>query len=67
MAAGEQQDSDQSEGSPDIAVLDHGHNVRPEDVDASQATGDHGEAHSPLEVVDGTLDGRVRAAFKVAD
>lgn len=67
VTTGEQQDSNQSEGSPDIAVLDHGHDVRPGDVDASQATGNHGEAHSPLEVVDRALDGRMRAAIKVAD
>lgn len=67
MTAGKQQDSNQSEGGPDIAVLDHGHDVRPGDVDGSQATGNHGEAHSPLEVVDRSLDGRMRAAIKVAD
>ena len=67
MAAGEQKDSDQSEGSPDIAVLDHGNDVRPEYVDASQATGNHGQAHSPLEVVEGALDGRMGTAIKVAD
>lgn len=67
MAAGEEQNSNQSEGGPDIAVLDHWHDVGPENIGTSQATGDHGEAHSPLEIVEGALDGRMRAAIKVAD
>ena len=65
VSAREEQNSDQADGGPEVAVLDDGQKVRRGDCEESEDTDDSGCDSDDLHVVDRTNDGRVRRVGEV--
>ena len=66
VTAGEEQDHDQADGSPEVAVLDNGENVGRGNSQECEDTDNGGCDGDDLNIVDGTLDRRVRRVGKMA-
>lgn len=66
VAAGEEQDRDERDGSPDGAVPDHGEDVGPGDIGSREGPGQDHKGRDPSHPVDWPLDGWMRAVRKVA-
>lgn len=66
VARGEQKNRDERDGGPDVAGLEHGHNVRPGDVRGCQAAEGEDRGGNPAHPVDGSFDGGVWAVGEVA-
>lgn len=66
VAAGEQQDRDQADGSPDVAILDDGEDIWPCDKCRSQTARQADNGNDPFHPVDRPLDRRVRAVGQMA-
>ena len=65
VSAGEKQNSDQADGSPEVAVLDDRQKVRRGDSEESEDTDDSGCHGDDLHVVNRALDGWVRRVGKM--
>ena len=65
VSAGEEQDENQADGSPQVAVLNDGKNVWRSDSEEGEDTDDSGCDGDDLEIVDRTLDRWVRGVGKV--
>lgn len=59
MAAGEEQDNDQADGSPEVAILDNRQDIRPGDPEKAEAAQCNGCEDRETNVVDGPDDGRL--------
>ena len=66
VPAGEEQDGDQADGGPDVAVLDDGEKERPSDEASSGDAGDKSQSADPPQPVDRALDRRVRSVGHMA-
>lgn len=66
MSGREEQDGDERDPSPDVAVLDHGHDVRVGDGDEGYETEDGGCDGDKVKPVEGTFDGWVWTRGKVS-
>lgn len=66
VAAREEEDGDQADGGPDIAVLDDGKNVGPGDKGDSDGSEGHSRASNPPHPVDRALNRRVRTIRDVS-
>ena len=65
VAAGEEQDRDQTDGGPHVAALDDRDDVGPCDEGSRCASRQNDSGDDPLDPVDWALDGRMRAVGKV--
>jgi hypothetical protein len=65
VAAGEEQDKDQADGGPQVAVLDDWKDVGRGDGEECEGTDDSSRDGDDLDIVDRTLDRRVRGVGKV--
>lgn len=59
MAAGEEEDGDQAEGGPEVAVLEHGDDIGRRDGNEGDCTQDGGGHGDDLDPVDRADDGRL--------
>jgi hypothetical protein len=66
VAAGEEQDRDEADSGPDIAVLDDGKDIGPGNNGSRNSSRKHHGGEDPLDPVDRAPDGRVRAVGEVA-
>ena len=65
VSAGEEQDKNQADGGPQVAVLDDGKDVGRSDCEEGEDTNDSGCDSDDLDIVDRTLDRWVRRVGKV--
>lgn len=65
VSAGEEQDENQADGGPEVAVLDDGKDVGRGDGEECEDTDDGSCDGNDLDIVDGTLDRWVRGVGKV--
>ena len=66
VSAGEEQNGDQADGGPEVAVLNDRQNVRCGDCKEGEDTDDSGRYGDDLHVVDWALDGWVRRVGEMA-
>lgn len=66
VTAGEEQDGDQADGGPQVAVLDNGEEVRRSDEKEGQSTNNSGRDGDDLKVVDRANNWRVRRIGEMA-
>lgn len=66
VAAGEEKDSDQADGSPQVAVLDNREEVRRSDEKEGQSSDDSGRDSDNLNIVDRADDRWVRCIGEMA-
>lgn len=68
MPTREQQHQDQANRGPQVAVLDHGHDVRGRDAEEGNPTKEEGGDEDETDVVEGAVDWGVRGArWEVAE
>jgi hypothetical protein len=65
VSASEEQDENQADGGPQVAVLDDGKDVGRSDCEEGEDTNDSGRDSNDLDIVDRTLDRRVRGVGEV--
>ena len=65
VSTGEEQDKNQADGSPQVAVLDDGKDVGRSDGEECEDTDNGSRDGNDLHIVDRTLDRRVRGVGKV--
>lgn len=66
VAAGEEQDRNETDGSPDVAALKNGQNVGRSSHQRGTGAEDDGDGGDPFHPVDGSLDGGVRSVGEVS-
>lgn len=66
VTAGEEQDRNEADGSPDVAVLNNGQHVRRGSHQSGTGAEDDGDGGDPSRPVDGSLDGGVRSVGEVS-
>lgn len=65
VSAGKEQDENQADGGPQVAVLDDWKDVGRSDCEEGENTNDGSRDGNDLDIVDRTLDRRVRGVGKV--
>ena len=66
VSAGEKEDGDEADGSPDVAALDDGQDIGPGDKAGCQAARQYHRGDDPLHPVDRPLDGGMGTVGQMA-
>ena len=66
VSAREEQDGNQADGGPEVAVLDHGQDPRPRHAHERDDTKQHRRGRHDTHVVEGAVDGREGALGQMA-